>query len=114
MPTSEAYVEIIIEKLKELEFAISDISNPDSCVICLDKFQKGTKVIALPCDPHHIFHSVCISKWVQEKKSCPLDRKRITKKKLELYKQKTLELQDEADDEASVSDNSYIVLEPYS
>ncbi|WBW71743.1 ubiquitin-protein ligase E3 [Schizosaccharomyces osmophilus] len=40
------------------------------CVICLEAFNRGDKVIALPCK--HEFHRDCISKWVVDyRHTCP-------------------------------------------
>ncbi|EPY50992.1 RNF family protein [Schizosaccharomyces cryophilus OY26] len=40
------------------------------CVICLEAFNRGDKVIALPCK--HEFHRNCISKWVVDyRHTCP-------------------------------------------
>ena len=49
------------------------------CLICLEKFVKGDKSIALPCI--HIFHSECIKKWMKKKNCCPLCKNKIFKKK---------------------------------
>jgi len=35
-----------------------------TCAICLDTFEHQSKVVALPCKAH-IFHSVCIEKWMK-------------------------------------------------
>jgi hypothetical protein len=40
------------------------------CSICLDPFMKGDMSRKLPCG--HLFHSHCISKWVQRANRCPL------------------------------------------
>lgn len=41
-----------------------------ACPVCLDAFTKGDMVRQLPC--RHLFHSHCISKWVQRANRCPL------------------------------------------
>ena len=35
-----------------------------TCAICLDSFEHQSKIVALPCKAH-IFHSVCIEKWMK-------------------------------------------------
>ncbi|KAF6002190.1 hypothetical protein CCYA_CCYA11G3118 [Cyanidiococcus yangmingshanensis] len=40
------------------------------CSICLDPLMKGDMSRKLPCG--HLFHSHCISKWVQRANRCPL------------------------------------------
>ncbi|CEF66459.1 E3 ubiquitin-protein ligase TRAIP [Strongyloides ratti] len=45
------------------------------CVICASKLIQGDSAV-LPCG--HVFHSACVSKWVNEAKSCPNCRKKCT------------------------------------
>ena len=33
------------------------------CAICMDTFENGQLVTALPCDERHYFHSKCILAW---------------------------------------------------
>ena len=42
------------------------------CVICLDDYEKESKVIYLKCGHH--FHYECGSKWLLEHKECPICR----------------------------------------
>ncbi len=53
----------------------SEISDPDSCSICLDNYQCGDEVIKIKCG--HIFHTECLEKWNQTNNlnptvNCPL------------------------------------------
>lgn len=41
-----------------------------TCMICLESFIIGRKIITLPC--FHIFHVKCISNWLKKKRSCPI------------------------------------------
>jgi hypothetical protein len=49
------------------------VSQPD-CAICLEALYNGfSEVMALePCN--HVFHSLCIRKWLEEKRECPFCR----------------------------------------
>ena len=40
------------------------------CVICLEYFKDGDKIISLPCV--HIYHGNCIKKWLLETNFCPI------------------------------------------
>ena len=41
-----------------------------TCAICIEEFQPGLSVKALPCA--HIFHASCIDRWLIEVQTCPL------------------------------------------
>ena len=41
-----------------------------TCAICIEEFQSGSRVKVLPC--RHTFHSSCIDRWLIEVQSCPL------------------------------------------
>lgn len=58
----------------------TDDGEIEDCAICIYPFQVGQTVRILPCDKKHIFHKKCIDKWLSHHKSCPIDRKEITKK----------------------------------
>lgn len=55
-----------ISVIKDINKLVEDKKR---CAICLENFQNGDESIILPCV--HIFHSKCIRKWVQRKKTCP-------------------------------------------
>jgi len=55
-----------------------NVDNPkQDCSICIDTSDKKKLYIQLDCD--HIFHGLCISKWIEyeSKPNCPLCRKEI-------------------------------------
>lgn len=43
----------------------------DTCAVCLDSFEEK-KVIKLRCN--HLFHSECISNWIEYQTTCPICR----------------------------------------
>ena len=43
----------------------------DICSICLEKL-KDNKCVVLSCE--HIYHKVCIQKWLKKNDSCPICR----------------------------------------
>lgn len=45
----------------------------DVCAICHYEYRKDDDVKKLPCN--HIYHSNCVSNWLEEHHSCPLCRK---------------------------------------
>ena len=49
--------------------------NMEPCLICLEDFLRGDKMVVLSCD--HYFHRGCISKWFDQKASCPKCRKKF-------------------------------------
>ena len=46
------------------------------CLICLDEFNQGQKIIMIKCG--HIYHKNCIDKWFLKKKTCPLCDEQLT------------------------------------
>ncbi|XP_042019823.1 E3 ubiquitin ligase BIG BROTHER-related-like [Salvia splendens] len=42
----------------------------DRCVICQVEYEVGENLVSLQCD--HLYHSECISKWLQINKICPI------------------------------------------
>ena len=45
----------------------------DNCPICYQKIM--TEFVILNCGCNYIYHSKCIRKWFEKKKSCPTCRK---------------------------------------
>ncbi|QHN76857.1 RING-H2 finger protein ATL52 [Arachis ipaensis] len=49
-------------------------SRADSCCVCLNEFDEGDSVRALP-NCTHAFHPLCIETWLKSHSSCPLCRR---------------------------------------
>ena len=62
---------LLLEK-KEIT---NDTLLDESCVICLDQFQKEEKITILDCN--HTFHFQCMTLWAQNNTTCPLCRDSI-------------------------------------
>lgn len=46
------------------------------CMVCLENFQKGDKVLELPCK--HKYHGKCISRWLLKyRPTCPVCAKDV-------------------------------------
>ena len=58
--------------LEELELTQDIINKAESkeCPICLEEYSINNKICYLPC--FHFFHSLCIKKWLNHSKKCPL------------------------------------------
>jgi len=63
--SKEQLVSLPVEQLKEAQ----------SCCICLEDMEAGTKVKRLPC--LHTFHVACIDQWLKVNRICPIDKKSI-------------------------------------
>lgn len=48
---------------------------PSDCVICLSEAREGEGLCRLPCD--HVFHRLCIAKWLRIQPSCPTCRQNV-------------------------------------
>ncbi|KAL6905610.1 hypothetical protein ACP4OV_003211 [Aristida adscensionis] len=44
------------------------------CAVCLEDFEEGEEVSAMPCARGHEFHPACIAKWLGRSNTCPLCR----------------------------------------
>ena len=44
----------------------------NECPVCAEDWTDGEQVVKLPCN--HVFHDGCISKWLNQKNTCPLCR----------------------------------------
>ncbi|XP_071793746.1 RING finger protein 24-like [Asterias amurensis] len=42
----------------------------DMCSVCLEDFEEGTKIGQCHCQ--HVFHVICISKWLRLRNTCPI------------------------------------------
>ena len=87
----KAYKKVISDKgLESLKEIIYDENKYDTkeCVISMDEFKNGDKIIQLPCN--HIFHKKPIETWLKEESSkCPICRyqlkfKEIKNKKIDI------------------------------
>ena len=46
------------------------------CCICLERL-VGCDVIRLKCHKNHVFHDLCITKWMVDHNECPICRKQL-------------------------------------
>ena len=58
----------LIDQIETIKYNIDDTTF-FQCGICMDTFAENEKVKKLPCD--HIFHTECMSQWIQAQKTCP-------------------------------------------
>ena len=78
-----------ISVIKDINKLVEDKKR---CIICLENFKNGDESIILPCV--HIFHSKCIRRWVERKRTCPfcnykINIPRLIKKFTPLFKNNT-------------------------
>ncbi|KAK6152427.1 hypothetical protein DH2020_015062 [Rehmannia glutinosa] len=45
------------------------------CVICKEEMEEGREVCELPCG--HLFHWVCVLRWLKKRNTCPCCRRRL-------------------------------------
>merc|ERR1719215_2583714 len=53
---------------------------PTMCSVCLDAFDETHDITATNCTPNvHVFHTECLSGWLDRRKTCPLCRADLTR-----------------------------------
>ncbi|KAI3447637.1 hypothetical protein Pfo_004302 [Paulownia fortunei] len=52
-----------------------EMSGGGECVICKEEMEEGREVCELPCS--HLFHWMCILRWLKKRNTCPCCRHRL-------------------------------------
>ncbi|GFQ00909.1 E3 ubiquitin-protein ligase sgr9 amyloplastic [Phtheirospermum japonicum] len=55
--------------------SVEVVGGGGECVICKEEMVKGREVCELPCG--HLFHWVCILRWLRKTNTCPCCRRRL-------------------------------------
>lgn len=55
-----------------LNLSTSKIDSEEFWIICMEVYKPGDKIVRLPCDSKHFFHSACIGEWIEVSPKCPL------------------------------------------
>lgn len=63
-----------IRLLKPKKFRASDVKGEHECRVCLIPYTSEDRIITLPCNEMHHFHSFCIKTWLKVSITCPLCR----------------------------------------
>jgi len=62
-----------IERFTVVQFKSNSENEKTSCMICLSDFEDGEEIMILPCCLNK-FHNMCISKWLEDHNTCPVDK----------------------------------------
>lgn len=83
---SQQHVDLRIVGIKGLEekmgikkLRFDKIMNIDLCPICIEEFYSGSVVCRIE-NCSHIFHEICLLKWLLQQVVCPLCRSNVEKK----------------------------------
>lgn len=60
------------EEIQNLPKVRFEETEEQSCAICLEAYEQGELLTALPCG--HFFHIECLARWLQRASQCPLCR----------------------------------------
>ncbi|TVU26926.1 hypothetical protein EJB05_29499, partial [Eragrostis curvula] len=63
-----------IASLKKQKYEGLGVEGDSGCVICMEVFMKGKKLLVMPCKYMHRFHGKCLKKWLSCSRLCPLCR----------------------------------------
>ena len=47
------------------------------CLLCMRSIDLNARTTRLPCNPQHVFHTVCIQDWLRIDLICPICRKEV-------------------------------------
>lgn len=50
------------------------MSRDDECIVCRECFGEGERLVEFPCEGRHVYHEVCIVRWVNREAWCPTCR----------------------------------------
>ncbi len=68
---------------KALQRTVADgESQQQECVICMEHFASGEKLVTLPCHAGHQFHEGCIMVWFKRSDKCPMCNAPVTREGL--------------------------------
>lgn len=73
-----------------LQLNLEDLNEDDSWAIWLEEFTENDKIIRLPWDQRHHFHSKCIGDWWARKTTCPLWKTAFNREMLKKVKKEEL------------------------
>ncbi|KAL1554734.1 hypothetical protein AAHA92_15262 [Salvia divinorum] len=65
-----------IDALPTVKISRRHVRADCTCAVCKERFELGSQVRKLPCK--HLYHSDCITPWLQQRSSCPVCRQQIT------------------------------------
>ena len=71
-----------------------------SCVTCMSEYQHDDNIVKLACN--HVYHHECITQWFKEDHVCPICRKPVEKKEIEIKKE-DIKITNEIDEEIAVN-----------
>ncbi|TVU26921.1 hypothetical protein EJB05_29494, partial [Eragrostis curvula] len=63
-----------IASLKKQKYDGLGVGGDSGCIICMEDFRKGKKLLVMPCKYMHRFHGKCLKKWLSCSRLCPLCR----------------------------------------
>lgn len=61
-----------IDAMPTIRITGAHLRKDEHCPVCKEKFDLGSEARQMPCD--HIYHSDCITPWLQQHNSCPVCR----------------------------------------
>ncbi|CAI9754441.1 unnamed protein product [Fraxinus pennsylvanica] len=70
---SDSGINQSLEPMAAHQIELPTVTVIGSCAVCLEGYRSGKQV---PCG--HVFHAVCITRWLSRHDSCPLCRFRVS------------------------------------
>ncbi|GLJ07926.1 hypothetical protein SUGI_0077560 [Cryptomeria japonica] len=63
-----------VERLTQIIIAANYVNAESECSICTEPFRLEEDARQMPCHQSHIFHTHCLSRWLERSNSCPICR----------------------------------------
>jgi len=81
--------EDVLNRISERRRFDCSSDEPGRCAVCLEDYEDQGWIRTLPC--HHLFHSICVDKWLRQSAQCPTCKAKVAPKEQQQQEQQQQE-----------------------